>query len=376
MNEEKIVIHIIGGFTTTSGYSSALRGFAEALNERDDVELYITDVPNSIDKPIPKEDMISTPLSKVPSYPPEGIEQVDIELIWGVPDLRRGYKKRNNVKQSHHMVSWECDVIPRLWGVYLESADTVITPSDHSFKSMTFEIMGELIRIPHGFDPNRFYKKNIKEDDVFRVLYVGTWIARKAPIETIVNAAIGLVNKNAEILVKVDYDRNTISKIMTSIQSNLMKVKLPKNHKFPKITILNGTYNDEEMNDLYNIADVVILTSRGEAWGLPLMNAIATKTPIITTDKGGQMDYIKDDYKFLIPSGEFVLANDRGLYSIEHGVRWFNPDFTKIAPLVKELHDMSNKDREELGEELYNHLIDNKFMWDDVVETYLKLVRY
>ena len=264
-------IHIDGGLFSTSGYSIAGRGFAEALLKKADVT--IRDIPIQGDVPLNDE----SPLREKVGNPPE---DADIVLTWGVPELRGMVYQRFPLPEGaekHHMVSWECDEIPRLWAQILnEQVDRVITPSN--FSSMAFRNVNKRLHvIPHGYDPKVFFdKEEEKEDHIFRVLYTGTWIRRKAPMETIISLALGLLDSNSEIMLKLNYDQNNLAQIFTSIQSQLMKVPDIKASRLPRIRIMNGTYTQEQMNDLYNIADVSVLTSRGEAWGLPLLNAMAT----------------------------------------------------------------------------------------------------
>ena len=48
--------------------------------------------------------------------------------------------------------------------------------------------------------------------------------------------------------------------------------------------------NDEQLNWLYNIADVQMLLTSNEGWGLTLTEAILSGTPIIANVTGGMQD--------------------------------------------------------------------------------------
>ena len=237
---------------------------------------------------------------------------------------------------------------------------------EHSLRTLNRE---DIIK-EHGYDPKIFFKKEEeKEDDVFRVLFTGTWIRRKAPMETIISLALGLIDTNSEIIVKVNYDTNSLAKIYTSLQAQLIKVKGVTADRLPLIRLFNGTYSQEQMNDLYNIADVVILASKGEAWGLPLLNAMATKTPIITTNKGGQMDFVPHDYEYLVKVDGTEMCQGDGYYSPQFGLQWHNIDFTKIQDHIKNLFNLRDIERAEIGEKLYESI--KHLTWDYVTDKYL-----
>ena len=357
-------IHVDGGLFSTSGYSIAGRGFIEALKKY--AKVSIRDIPIKGDVPMKEE----SSLRELMGNPPD---DVDVVMMRGVPELRQILYNRMAIPEGaekHHMVSWECDEIPKLWAQLLNNdVDRIITPSN--FSSMAFKnVQKRLHVIPHGYDPKEFYKKeDIKEDSVFRVLYAGTWIRRKAPMETIISLILGLVDTNSEIMIKLNYDKNNLARICTSIQSQLTKVKGVTAKQLPLIRIFNGTYTQEQMNVLYNVADVVVLSSRGEAWGLPLLNAMATKTPIITTNKGGQMDFIPHDYKYLIDVPKSIICEGDGYYAPQFGLQWHDPDFTQLQEHIKALFNLRDIELDAIGEKLYKHIV--SFTWDNAVQKYL-----
>jgi len=76
----------------------------------------------------------------------------------------------------------------------------------------------------------------------------------------------------------------------------------------------------EQMNWLYNCADVQILLSSNEGWGLSLTEALLTATPIIANVTGGmqdQMRFVDDKNKWFTPDSS-IPSNHKGTYK-EHG---------------------------------------------------------
>ena len=89
--------------------------------------------------------------------------------------------------------------------------------------------------------------------------------------------------------------------------------------------ILDRKFTEEQLNFLYNIADVQILLTSNEGWGLTITEAILAGTSVIANTTGGmqdQMRFIDDKGKWFEPDAN-IPSNHRGTYK-EHG-EWAFP---------------------------------------------------
>ena len=127
----------------------------------------------------------------------------------------------------------------------------------------------------------------------------------------------------------------------------------------------------EQMNWLYNLADVTMLISSNEGWGLSLTESMMAGTMIIANVTGGmqdQMRFVDDNGEWYTPSDE-VPSNHMGTY-LEHG-KWAVPvfpsnislvgsvptpyifddrcDFRDVAQAIKEVYDLPKEERERRG---------------------------
>ena len=142
--------------------------------------------------------------------------------------------------------------------------------------------------------------------------------------------------------------------------------------KYPKAIVFDEKkWSTEELNLLYNIADVQILLTSNEGWGLTLTEAMLAGNPIIANVTGGMQDQMRfedKNGKWFTPSPE-VPSNNTGKYK-SHGC-WAFPCYptsrsiqgSPITPYIwddrckpedaadriKEVYDLGPENRREIG---------------------------
>lgn len=72
----------------------------------------------------------------------------------------------------------------------------------------------------------------------------------------------------------------------------------------PNIFTANQGMPLEDLNRIYNAADMVLTTTLGEGWGLSITEAMATKTPIVGPDNTSLHEIMDNNRGVLVPSGE------------------------------------------------------------------------
>jgi len=97
------------------------------------------------------------------------------------------------------------------------------------------------------------------------------------------------------IIIKTNAGRNT--KIDRNIIKGLLEGVLMECRKgpYPRVHLLHGDMNDSEVASLYQHPQVKAMVSltRGEGFGLPILEAAASALPIIATDWSGHTDFMK-----------------------------------------------------------------------------------
>lgn len=137
------------------------------------------------------------------------------------------------------------------------------------------------------------------------------------------------------IVIKTNAGRN--SKIDRNIVLNVMKTLLAEVRKTPnpKVYLLHGDMSENDVAGLYQHPSIkaLVALSRGEGYGLPILEAAASGLPVIATNWSGYLDFMKN--------GKFISIHHQ-LSEIHpsrvddkifvRGARWANPseeDFKK-----------------------------------------------
>ena len=102
----------------------------------------------------------------------------------------------------------------------------------------------------------------------------------------------------------------------------------------PNILFSDGRITPESMNVLYNMADVTILPSSNEGWGLALTESMMAGTMILANTTGGMQDQMRfeDENGDWIDFNEDFPSNHRGTYK-KHD-EWALPVYPSNLSLV------------------------------------------
>ena len=193
--------------------------------------------------------------------------------------------------------------------------------------------------VPHGLDSNIYkpipkddpsfleWKKNTlgdKEYD-FVLFYNSRNIRRKQIPDTLMAFRAFLdslpENEARDCFMVLKTER------VTDAGTDLPKVKeylFDESYK-DNVIFIDQRLSEQQLNWLYNIADVHTLLTSNEGWGLANTEAILSGTPIIANVTGGmqdQMRFVDNEDKWFEPSAE-VPSNHRGTYK-KHG-EWAFP---------------------------------------------------
>ena len=217
-------------------------------------------------------------------------------------------------------------------------------------------VLGDLAKdkvinyVPHGINSDHFYKidekyknyeqykgfkKNIYRDkDIeFTVFFNSRNIRRKSPSDLIAGFRVFCDKIGKEKARKCALILHTAPKDQNG--TDLTKVKEALcDPDYVNVYFSKQKLTTEQMNWMYNLADLTVLPSSNEGWGLALTESMMAETMIAANVTGGmqdQMRFVDDEGKWIDFDADFP-SNHRGTY--KNCGKWAIPIFPSNISVV------------------------------------------
>ena len=263
--------------------------------------------------------------------------------------------------------------------------------------------------VPHGISSRRFYKIDDADNELlefndkfgisdkkFRVLYSNRNIRRKQPGDVMLAYKYFM-----DELTPEQRDECVLIYHCAPVDDNGTDLPRMCRHLMPDYDVcythhMGGTFEDKEMNLLFNSSDVYINLASNEGFGLGSAEALTVETPIIVNVTGGLQDqcgFRNEDGELLIPDDYVELgSNHRGKYK-NHG-EWVKPVYPAsrslqgspptpyiwddrcnpedAAPLLREFYDMGREERKRLGSLGAQFCKDNQMTSEEMGANFIK----
>jgi GT2 family glycosyltransferase len=246
--------------------------------------------------------------------------------------------------RGRRRVGWtmlEVTGLPREWVDGCNSMDEVWVPA--SFNVETFRASGVQVPIrvmPLGFDPDYLHPgiRSFRPSRRFTFLSVFEWGERKAP-EMLLRAFAEEFKESEDVLLVVSVFNRDPS---VDVEHEIAKLDLPR--RAPIVVMTNPEFADAQMGALYRSADCFVLPTRGEGWGMPVLEAMACGLPTIATAWSGPADFLHDGIGYPLEVRRMVPAEARCPYY--EGFEWAEPDEDHLRFAMREVFDHPEAARE------------------------------
>ena len=193
----------------------------------------------------------------------------------------------------------------------IEACSTVISSSRDNcalIEERFPEQKDKIVMMRNGYDPTVFYPESVSRHAVLAKygLKPSSYEGKK-----IVSFAGKLAHfKGVDVLlnaVKLYEDREpaTLTLIVGDGDERAKLHKQAKDLELKSVGFL-GNVNQQALRQIYNIADVSLIPSRREPFGLVALEAMACGTPVIATNQGGLPDFVNDSVGALVEPEDAV----------------------------------------------------------------------
>lgn len=256
-------------------------------------------------------------------------------------------------KKNIAIVPFETTKIPQSWVDRINKFDALFCICRQNMDMMRDSGVTIPIELIHwGVDENLFYPLQREDKETFTFGTMGALSIRKG----------------TDILVKAfttAFPQREFPnvKLICKTSSNVF----PFNDFKDKRVIVNMTAVDHQdlLQNFFKKIDCFVFPTRGEAWGMPLTEAMATGLPVITTGWSGPTEFMIPDvgwtlkYK-LVPAKNFteqVYKEDCGL--------WAEPDFDDLIDKMRYAY-FHREEVKQKGLNAAKHIKDY-FLWKDTI---------
>jgi hypothetical protein len=242
------------------------------------------------------------------------------------------------------LTMFECDDLPGRWVRELRAFDQVWVPS--TFNAETFARAGipheRLHVVPIGIDAPAFApdgpQLHLPNRRRTAFLSVFDWNERKGT-DVLLRAWSDAFAADDDVVLYLRTGRSTVGARGTP-PDELRRLGLDPARLAP-IEVLDQPLPADAYAALFRSVDAFVLTSRGEAFCIPMLEAMASGLPVIGTGFGGSADFLDETTGFPVPAHLVPVA--RSLVEripFYAGQRWAEPSIEATVTAMRSVaHD-------------------------------------
>jgi GT2 family glycosyltransferase len=253
----------------------------------------------------------------------------------------------------------ETDRIPAEWARQANLMDEVWCPSEFNVKTFRDSGVTRPIHvIPLGIDPAYFNPqiRSARVSERYTFLSVFEWGERKAP--ELLLRAFNEEFSSTEPVVLVCKILNADTSV--NVHDEIRRLEL--NPAGGQIHVsLNHVVPSYQLGMLYRSADCFVLTTRGEGWGMPILEAMACGLPAIATNWSAQCDFMNVGNAYPLAVDGLVPAVAKCPYY--KGFRWAQPSYWDLRRRMRHVYSNQGEARA-VGERASREAL-SRWTWDN-----------
>ncbi len=235
----------------------------------------------------------------------------------------------------------ETSGIPDEWVQQANLMDEVWVPTDFNKKTFSDSGVTKPIHVmPLGVDTNYFNPliKKFPVSDDYKFLTIFEWGERKAP-ELLIKTFNETFSSDDPVILLC---KANITDPAIDIHSILQSLKLsPKGGRIE--FIVNKYLPYHQLGSLYKSADCFVMTSRGEGWGMPILEAMACGLPVISTHWSAPTAFMTEANSYPLQVKRLINAVAKCPYYA--GFKWADPDTDHLKFLLRHIFENQEEAR-------------------------------
>ena len=338
-----------------SGFAMAAKNYMRALSDNG-VKVFFEPIDGLLDSVEPTDDEVVNALlaERGDMYMPQ--------IIWGQAPF---FIKNSGTYKIGHC-EFEATEAPESWIKYCNMMNEVWVPTEWDRKKFVKAGVNVPIYIIYqGIDPNYFHPDyapmQTDAKETFKFLVNAAWFPRKN-LHNLVVAFQSEFRRGEDVCLILKTLNLGLNK---GIKEEIKDI--PSDPDSANVYCKEEALPDYKLPSLYTMADCFLMPTRGEAWGLPIFEALACGVPTITTGYGAPLEVLSTKEGQPMPGLHFtdyteIQATDPYVYM--EGKKWAEPDMIQFA---KQMRYVYLHRREEKAKALEtSKIIRKEFSWHNV----------
>lgn len=268
----------------------------------------------------------------------------DLDITYTVP---QNFPQRflDNSKCKMAIYAYESSIMPATWTPYYSMVDYMLPPSDYVKNMMVRNGCPEekVVVVPHGVDISVFNPNvaplNLGVNKKVKFLCVGEPHYRKQ-LEGLIRLYCKEFSAQDDVCLiiktKIFNAGDKIRPFEVDIRQVLTEMKSKHGPRMPQIKILSTRLNN--IAPLYTACDAFTLMTSSEGWGIPFLEALACKIPVIAPRFGGQLQFLNDKNAILTKCGTRVALPQEQYWVANKNATTGKPDEADFALAMRQVY--------------------------------------
>jgi len=254
----------------------------------------------------------------------------------------------------------------------IQQFDEVWVPCTFNYSTLARELTKKMaIEIVQEGVYTKIWNPGVQKDkrfssNLYTFFFCGDWSYRKGN-DILIRAYAKAFNPTdpVRLLLFTHYQGRGANETLPTVKAEIQDICKRYNiKKLPKIDIIPSHYPDSDLPGIFKCADVGIFPTRGEAWGLPIIQLMSLGIACITSNQGGQIDYCTKNNSYLIKTEKLDTIDDKVNCTVDFykEQKFIFPDVEHTAELMK--HAYNHRTETEQKGKIARQNIADFFDWE------------